>query len=336
MCSPFDPAHGPGAGPRLGGLRRGEAARPRPRRPVRGHARPAQRHHRRRRRRGRATHARSRARGSSWSARARCAPASPRSFRAGKASSDRRLRRLVLAERQRRDDGHDLGRGVGLPRGAGHASPTPTASASCATRSIAWQVEARRRTPTGYWWSLPVVAETWDGVPQRHQRLPREAGARLRGARRAGPGPVAEGNVGGGTGMICYGFKGGIGTASRRRSTTAGRLHRRRAGPGNYGRAEQLMSPASRWAARSPRAHASRTGDGRRGLDHRGGRDRRAAAAAPARSASRAGRRSASARTGGVAGNGSGDIFIAFSTANPGPPRPRTARREPTMLPNER
>jgi D-aminopeptidase len=64
-------------------------------------------------------------------------------------------------------------------------------------------------------WSLPVVAETWDGVLNDvngfHVR-PEHATAALASA---STGPVAEGNVGGGTGMICHGFKGGIGTASR-------------------------------------------------------------------------------------------------------------------------
>ena len=64
-------------------------------------------------------------------------------------------------------------------------------------------------------WSLPVVAETWDGVLNNvngfHVR-PEHAREALAAA--AG-GPVAEGSVGGGTGMICHGFKGGIGTSSR-------------------------------------------------------------------------------------------------------------------------
>jgi D-aminopeptidase len=64
-------------------------------------------------------------------------------------------------------------------------------------------------------WSLPVVAETWDGllndVNGFHVR-PEHARAALESA---SEGPVVEGNVGGGTGMICHGFKGGIGTASR-------------------------------------------------------------------------------------------------------------------------
>jgi D-aminopeptidase len=64
-------------------------------------------------------------------------------------------------------------------------------------------------------WSLPVVAETWDGVLNDvngfHVR-PEHAKAALDAA---ADGPVSEGNVGGGTGMISHGFKGGIGTASR-------------------------------------------------------------------------------------------------------------------------
>ena len=64
-------------------------------------------------------------------------------------------------------------------------------------------------------WSLPVVAETWDGVLNDingfHVR-PEHAREALA---RAAAGPIAEGSVGGGTGMICHGFKGGIGTSSR-------------------------------------------------------------------------------------------------------------------------
>ncbi|MEU5697052.1 P1 family peptidase [Actinosynnema sp. NPDC020468] len=65
-------------------------------------------------------------------------------------------------------------------------------------------------------WLLPVVAETWDGylndINGPHVR-PEHAVAAIDAA---APGPVAEGSVGGGTGMNCYGFKGGNGTASRR------------------------------------------------------------------------------------------------------------------------
>lgn len=74
--------------------------------------------------------------------------------------------------------------------------------------------EAARRSGQD-WWSLPVVAETWDGVlndvhgshvkPEHVAEALRDANSRS----------VPEGNVGGGTGMICHGFKGGIGTSSR-------------------------------------------------------------------------------------------------------------------------
>ena len=80
---------------------------------------------------------------------------------------------------------------------------------------IEWN--ARRGTGEGYSgdFSLPVVAETWDGflndINGFHVRR-EHAFQALDGAR---PGPVAEGNVGGGTGMIAHGFKGGTGTSSR-------------------------------------------------------------------------------------------------------------------------
>jgi D-aminopeptidase len=75
--------------------------------------------------------------------------------------------------------------------------------------------EVERRGDGGDFWSLPVVGETWDGslndINGMHVR-PEHARAALEGA---ASGPVAEGNVGGGTGMICHEFKGGIGTSSR-------------------------------------------------------------------------------------------------------------------------
>jgi D-aminopeptidase len=73
----------------------------------------------------------------------------------------------------------------------------------------------RSQPPGGFYWSLPVVGETWDGVLNDtdgfHVR-PEHVTQALADAR---SGPVAEGNVGGGTGMVCHEFKGGIGTASR-------------------------------------------------------------------------------------------------------------------------
>jgi L-aminopeptidase/D-esterase-like protein len=77
---------------------------------------------------------------------------------------------------------------------------------------LQWQVSRPGLQP----WGLPVVAETYDGrlndINGFHVRAEHAISA-LDGAR---GGAVAEGNVGGGTGMVCHGFKGGIGTASRR------------------------------------------------------------------------------------------------------------------------
>ena len=79
---------------------------------------------------------------------------------------------------------------------------------------IAHQVSARG-AGAGHFWALPVVGETWDGMLNDlngfHVR-PEHVAEAIAGA---GAGPVAEGGVGSGTGMICHGFKGGIGTASR-------------------------------------------------------------------------------------------------------------------------
>lgn len=83
---------------------------------------------------------------------------------------------------------------------------------------IEWMV----RRPSGQPWALPMVAETFDGllndVNGFHVKREHTFSA-LDGAR---SGVVKEGSVGGGTGMICFGFKGGIGTSSRRLSATSG------------------------------------------------------------------------------------------------------------------
>ena len=65
-------------------------------------------------------------------------------------------------------------------------------------------------------WHLPVVAETWDGRLNDIEGMHVHADHLREALEAASDGPVAEGNVGGGTGMICHGFKGGIGTSSRR------------------------------------------------------------------------------------------------------------------------
>src|SRR6266480_6472065 len=81
---------------------------------------------------------------------------------------------------------------------------------------IDWRVKKGGADPGGFYWSLPVVAETWDGwlndVNGFHVK-PEHVFNALNGAH---GGAIEEGSVGGGTGMVCYEFKGGTGTASRK------------------------------------------------------------------------------------------------------------------------
>src|SRR5579871_5403637 len=85
---------------------------------------------------------------------------------------------------------------------------------------LAWLVKHHRTPGTntfpGGFYTYPIVAETYDGrlndINGFHVK-PADVEAALEAA---ATGPVAEGNVGGGTGMVCYGFKGGIGTSSRK------------------------------------------------------------------------------------------------------------------------
>ena len=72
---------------------------------------------------------------------------------------------------------------------------------------IAWRVRHGGADQTGYWWSLPVVAETWDGELNDVNGFHVKAEHVDEALGSAREGTVAEGNVGGGTGMVCYGFK---------------------------------------------------------------------------------------------------------------------------------
>jgi D-aminopeptidase len=181
---------------------------------------------------------------------------------------------------------------------------------------IAWRVRAGPADASGYWWSSPVVAETWDGdlndINGFHVRAEHVDRA-LDGAR---GGPVAEGNVGGGTGMICHEFKCGIGTASRRvevadHSYVTGALVQ-----ANYGNRETLtiagVPVGKHLPVDDPRPPAL-SGDS-------GSIVVVLATDAPLlpHQLDRVARRAALGlgRMGSFAGNGSGDIFVAFSTAN--------------------
>lgn len=184
--------------------------------------------------------------------------------------------------------------------------------------TIKWRVKHAERDITGYAWSDPVVAETWGG------RLNDENGFYVRpehvyeAIESAKSGPVAEGNVGGGTGMVCYQFKCGIGTASRIVETEDGTYTVAALVQANYGWREILMIAGVPVGRELPVAQAADTWVPTH--DEMGSIIVVIATDAPLlphqlkRVATRAGL--GIARNGGMASNGSGDIFIAFSTAN--------------------
>ena len=185
---------------------------------------------------------------------------------------------------------------------------------------IQWRVNHGQPDPTGYWWSLPVVAETWDGWLNDINGFHVKPEDVFHAIDSAYGGPVEEGSVGGGTGMICNEFKGGIGTSSRRFeikgvSYTLGVLVQC-----NYGRRQNLRIAGVPVGAEIPKdpAYASASF----GEVERGSIIVVVATDAPlvAHQLKRLARRVSLGlgRDGSTSGNGSGDIFIAFSTANSG------------------
>jgi D-aminopeptidase len=195
---------------------------------------------------------------------------------------------------------------------------------------IDWRVKHSAADETGYWWSLPVVAETWDGflndVNGFHVK-PEHVFQALDAAR---SGPVAEGNVGGGTGMICYEFKGGTGTASRKLDEKAGGYTVGVLVQCNCGRRNQLTIAGVPVGREIPERPAY--GD-------EGSIIIVVATDAPLlpHQLKRVARRASMglARTGSTSSNGSGDIFIAFSTANPGAAK-TSGMTKLEMVPNDR
>jgi L-aminopeptidase/D-esterase-like protein len=204
--------------------------------------------------------------------------------------------------------------------------------------TIEWQYANKLFDPLpdapDVFWSLPVVAETYDGdlndingfhVTKEHVFSALES---------AKPGPVAEGNVGGGTGMICHGFKGGIGTASRQidisgQQYTVGILVQ-----ANYGsRSTFTIAGVPLGDKLSDLMPVFRASDQSTGsiivvvatdaplLPHQ---LKRLARRVPI----------GISKVGGYGSNGSGDIFIAFSTANSGAAA-REGLLSTEMLPND-
>ncbi|PYP93646.1 MAG: aminopeptidase [Gemmatimonadetes bacterium] len=191
---------------------------------------------------------------------------------------------------------------------------------------IAWAVRQGRMREDD--WSLPVVAETWDGglndINGFHVTQ-QDAWAAMDSAR---GGPVVEGSVGGGTGMVCNRFKGGIGTASRRLEPKDGGYLVGVLVQCNYGARAPLRIagvPVGREIAdlmpcREP-CGTTRSSRDARLADDVGSIIIVVATDAPLlpHQLKRIAKRSALGvgRLGGLASNSSGDIFIAFSTANP-------------------
>jgi D-aminopeptidase len=168
---------------------------------------------------------------------------------------------------------------------------------------------------TEHLWALPVVTETYDGVLNDINGLHITEADALSALDSAATGPVAEGNVGGGTGMICYEFKGGTGTASRRldvdeESFTLGALVQ-----ANHGARPWLKVLGVPVGERMPE---DRLFDREQGsIIVILGTDLPMAPHQLHRLAKRAA--IGIGRGGTPGGNNSGDIFLAFSTANRGP-----------------
>jgi D-aminopeptidase len=179
-------------------------------------------------------------------------------------------------------------------------------------------------------WALPVVGETWDGVLNdldgfhvRPEHVEQAIAA-------ATAGRVAEGNVGGGTGMICHGFKGGIGTASRQRPQEGGGYTVGVLVQANHGRRGRLAVggvPVGRMIGPDEiplpgRAEGAAPGSGPAPAPGSGsiivvvGTDAPLLPHQCARLAQRAGL--GVARVGGVGEHTSGDLFLCFATGNTG------------------
>jgi len=195
---------------------------------------------------------------------------------------------------------------------------------------IAWRIKKAPPDQEGYEWSLPVVAETYDGDLNDINGFHVKPEHTWQALDKAHGGPVEEGNVGGGTGMICNEFKGGIGTSSRVLDAQHGGYTIGVLVQCNYGWRSQLRI-AGVPVGREIADHTVRNNDV-------GSIIVVSATDAPLipPQLKRMARRVALGlgRDGSFSADGSGDIFVAFSTANPGAAGSR-GLRQITMLPNE-
>jgi D-aminopeptidase len=187
---------------------------------------------------------------------------------------------------------------------------------------IKWRVDHGHADASGYWWSLPVVAETWDGYLNDINGFHVKPEHAFHAIDSAIGGPVLEGNVGGGTGMICNGFKGGTGTSSRKLSSKDGGYTVGVLVQCNYGSQKELRIAGINVGRELP--------PGIPRDEDVGSIIVLVATDAPLlpHQLKRLARRVplGLGRDGSYSGNGSGDIFLSFSTANPGAWGPKSKK----------
>jgi len=211
---------------------------------------------------------------------------------------------------------------------------------------IAWRIKHGAPDTTGYWWSLPVVAETWDGWLNDINGFHVKPEDVFHALDTAHGGAIEEGSVGGGTGMICYEFKGGNGTASRQINIRTSKDASPRTFvvgvflQANFGRRSQLVIAGVPVGKEIPgEVYKSTSADPSFGGQESGSCIAVIATDAPLlpNQLKRLARRVSLglARTGTVSGNGSGDLFIAFSTANPNVANPDQVTHTVQTIPND-
>lgn len=201
---------------------------------------------------------------------------------------------------------------------------------------IAWRIKHGAADATGYWWSLPLVAETWDGWLNDTNGFHVKPEDIFHALDSAHGGAIEEGSVGGGTGMICYEFKGGNGTASRTVEIKVGKDKPSQSFTvgvflqANFGRRGLLTVAGVPVGKEIP------------GTVY--GEDTGSCIAVVATDApllpnqlKRLARRVSLglARTGTISGNGSGDLFVAFSTANKNSWAPDQVTHNVQTIPND-
>lgn len=204
---------------------------------------------------------------------------------------------------------------------------------------IKWELRHNYRPPHSDWWSLPVVAETWDGYLNDINGFHVTQQDAYDAMNSAHGGAIAEGNVGGGTGMICFEFKGGTGTASRRLPENLGGYTVGVLVQCNFGTRHLLRIAGVPVGREIPIQKPIWSSNINPAVEDRGSIIVVVATDAPLlpTQLKRLARRVTLGlgRLGSISSDGSGDIFIAFSTANAGAGLAEKPVRV-TMLPNDR